>query len=124
MISNYSLGLSRLKAKEEHMKKVVLIFALLVLLAAVAEAAIPSSDSDFMAGLEAYNTKNYSEAIKHLREYANSKPDPTAYYLLGYAFYMQGKFAEADEYFRQAFLIDPNFSLENVGLIKKCQKIY
>jgi len=101
------------------MKKTVLILALLALLAAAAGAAIPSSDKDFMAGLKAYNTKNYSAAIKHFREYASKKPDPTAYYLLGYALYMQGKFTEADVYFRQAFLIDPEFSLEKVGLIKK-----
>ena len=101
------------------MKKTVLILALLALLAAAAGAAIPSSDKDFMAGLKAYNTKNYSTAIKHFREYASKKPDPTAYYLLGYALYMQGKFTEADVYFRQAFLIDPEFSLEKVGLIKK-----
>ena len=101
------------------MKKTVLILALLALLAAAAGAAVPNSDSDFIAGLKAYNTKNYSAAVKHFREYLNRKPDPTAYYLLGYALYKQGKFMEADEYFRQAFLIDPDFSLEKVGLIKK-----
>ncbi len=101
------------------MKKTVLILVMLVLLAAAAGAAIPSSDKDFMAGLKAYNMKNYGAAIKHFREYINKKPDPTAYYLMGYALYMQGKFTEADEYFRQAFLIDPDFSLEKVGLIKK-----
>ncbi len=101
------------------MKKTALILALFLLLAAVAGAAIPSSDKDFMAGLKAYNTKNYSVAVKHFKEYVNRKPDPAAYYLLGYALYEQGKFTEADEYFRQAFLIDPEFSLEKVGLIKK-----
>jgi TolA-binding protein len=102
------------------MKKTALILALLMVLTAPAAGiAIASNDSDFMAGLRAYNTKKYSAAIKHFREYANSKPDPKAYYLLGYAFYMQGKFPEADEYFRQAFLIDPAFSLEKAGLIKK-----
>jgi len=101
------------------MKKTAFILGLLVLLAAAAEATIPSDDKDFMAGLSAYNAKNYSAATKHFREFANRKPDPTAYYLLGYALYMQGKFPQADEYFRQAFLIDPEFSLEKVGLIKQ-----
>jgi TolA-binding protein len=101
------------------MKKTALILVLLMLLtAAAAGVAVASNGSDFTAGLKAYNTKNYSVAIKHFREYANSKPDPKAYYLMGYAFYMQGKFTEAEEYFRQAFLIDPDFSLEKAGLIK------
>jgi len=101
------------------MKKTVLILALLTLLMAAAGVAAAGNDSGFMAGLKAYNTKNYSVAIKHFREYTKTKPDPKAYYLLGYAFYMQGKLTEADEYFHQAFLIDPQFSLEKVGLIKK-----
>jgi len=100
------------------MKKTVLILALLVLLAAAAGAAVSNNDSEFIAGLRAYNTKNFSAAVKHFREYLSGKPDPTAYYLLGYALYKQGKFTEANEYFRQAFLIDPEFSLEKVGLIK------
>jgi tetratricopeptide (TPR) repeat protein len=102
------------------MKKAVWILALLMLITvSAAGAAIASNDSGFMKGLKAYNRKNYNVAIKHFRAYANSKPDPKVYYLLGYAFYMQGKFSEADEYFREAFLIDPEFSLEKVGLIKK-----
>ena len=101
------------------MKKVALIIALVVLFAAVSRAAVLTEDREFMAGLKAYNAKNYTAAVKHFREYANKKPDSTAYYLLGYALYKQGKFTEADEYFGQAYLIDPEFSLEKVGLIKK-----
>jgi len=101
------------------MKKTILMLALFVLLAAVTGAAVPNSDSDFIAGLKAYNTKNYSTAVKHFREYVSKKPDPTGYYLLGYALYKEGKFTEADENFRQVFLIDPEFSPEKVGLIKK-----
>ena len=101
------------------MKKTILMLALFMLLAAVTGAAVPNSDSDFTAGLKAYNTKNFSTAVKHFREYVSKKPDPTAYYLLGYALYEEGKFTEADENFRQAFLIDPEFSPEKSGLIKK-----
>jgi len=101
------------------MKKIALVISLFVLLAAVSGAAVPNSDKDFRAGLKAYNTKNYRTAAKHLKEYVNKKPDPTAYYLIGYSLYKQGKFSEADEYFKQAYLIDPEFSLEKVGLITK-----
>lgn len=101
------------------MKKVALVVVLLVLFAAVAGAAIPKDDKDFRTGLKSYNSKNYKAAIKYFKEYISKKPDPTAYYLIGYSLYKLGKFSEADEYFRDAFLIDPEYSLEKVGLVKK-----
>jgi len=101
------------------MKKVPLVMILLVLFAAVAAAAIPNDDKDFRAGLKSYNSRNYEAAVKYFKEYINKKPDPTAYYLTGYALYKLGKFSEADQYFRDAFLIDPEYSLEKVGLVKK-----
>ncbi|MBI5848033.1 MAG: hypothetical protein HZB31_08815 [Nitrospirae bacterium] len=101
------------------MKKVALVVVLLVLFAAAAGAAIPNDDKDFKAGLKAYNSKNFKAAVTHFREYINKKPDPTAYYLIGYSLYKLGKFSESDESFRDAFLIDPEYSLEKVGLIKK-----
>ncbi|WP_407079706.1 tetratricopeptide repeat protein [Candidatus Hakubella thermalkaliphila] len=39
--------------------------------------------------------------------------------MLGYALYKLGKFEEAIESFKQAYLLDPDFSLEKAGLIKK-----
>jgi tetratricopeptide (TPR) repeat protein len=105
--------------KEEGMKKAALIMILFALFAAVAGAAIPNDDKDFRAGLKSYNSRNYEAAVKYFKEYINKKPDPTAYYLTGYALYKLGKFSEADEYFRDAYLIDPEYSLEKVGLVKK-----
>jgi hypothetical protein len=101
------------------MKKVALIMVLFVLFVAAAGAAIPNDDKDFRTGLKSYNSKNYKAAVKYFKEYINKKPDPTAYYLIGYSLYKLGKFSEADEYFRDAYLLDPEYSLEKVGLIKK-----
>jgi len=101
------------------MKKVALVIVLLMLFAAAAGAAVPNDDKDFRTGLKAYHSKNYKAAVKYFKEYVSKKPDPTAYYLIGYSLYEMGKFSEADDYFRDAYLIDPEFSLEKVGLIKK-----
>ena len=101
------------------MKKVALIIALVVLFADVSRAAVLTGDREFMAGLTHYNSKNYKEAVKHFKEYASRKPDPAAYYLIGYSLYELGKFNEADEYFKEAFFIDPEFSLEKAGLLRK-----
>ena len=101
------------------MKKIALAVVLTVLISSVSGAAVMSSDKDFEAGLKAYHTKNFKAAVTHFKEYVNKKPDPTAYYLIGYSLYEQGKFGEAKEYFRQAFFIDPEFSFEKAGLIRK-----
>lgn len=100
------------------MRKTGLIIALLLLFAALSDAAV-SKDKEFRTGLKHYNNKNYKAAVRQFKEYVKSKPDPTAYYLIGYSLYKLGRFSEADEYFSEAYFIDPEFSLEKVGLIKK-----
>jgi len=100
------------------MKKTGLIIALLLLFASVSAAAV-LDDKEFRTGLKYYNNKNYKAAAMQLKEYVDRKPDPAAYYLLGYSLYKLGRFSEADEYFSEAYFIDPEFSLEKAGLIKK-----
>ena len=106
------------KTKEECMKKSGLIIALFLLFSSVSAGAVPD-DVEFRKGLKFYNSRNYKAAAKQLQEYVKNKPDPTAYYLIGYSLYELGKFSEANEYFSQAYLIDPEFSLEKAGLIEK-----
>jgi tetratricopeptide (TPR) repeat protein len=107
--------------KEEGMKKAALVMVLFLLFVSIAGATNAMDDKEFRTGLKYYNSKNYKEAVKYFKEYASRKPDPTAYYLIGYSLYKQKKFDEADEYFKQAYFIDPEFSLEKVGLIKRKQ---
>jgi TolA-binding protein len=100
------------------MKKIMLSISLVLLVAAFsgAEAA---DDRDFRDGLKYYNGKNYTAAVKKLQAFVDKKPDATAYYLIGYSLYKLRKFSEAEEYFREAYLIDPEFTLEKAGLINK-----
>jgi len=100
------------------MRKTGLIIALLLLFATVTGAAVPV-DKEFRAGLKYYNSKNYKAAAMQLKKYVKSNPDPTAYYLIGYSLYKLDRFREAVEYFTEAYLVDPEFSLEKVGLINK-----
>jgi TolA-binding protein len=106
------------KTKEEDMKKTGLIVVLFLLVTAAAIAA-DSYDKEFQAGLKYYNSRNYTAAVKKFTEYLKQKPDPAAYYLTGYSLYKLHKFNEAEEYFSQAYLIDPEFSLEKAGLMRK-----
>jgi len=95
-----------------------------IIIMAVASAVIPvvvfaDSDTAYDAALQCYSSGKYKEAVKYLTEYIQKKPDPAAYYLLGYSLYELRRFAEADEYFNQAYLIDPTFSPEKIGVSKK-----
>lgn len=99
------------------MKKLILGVAL-VLFASISGVAT-ADDSDFQAGLGYYNSKKYSEAVVKFQNYVNKRPDATAYYLIGYSLYKLGKFGQAEEYFREAYLIDPDFSPEKAGIINK-----
>lgn len=103
------------------MKKLGLIIALFLLFSAVSDGAVPN-DREFRLGLKSYNSRNYRAAVKQLQEYVSKNPDPTAYYLIGYSLYKLGKFSEAAENFNQAYMLDPEFSLEKVGLIDKTSR--
>jgi hypothetical protein len=78
-----------------------------------------SPDSGYDAALKYYAKGKYEEAVKYLEEYVQTKPEPAAYYLIGYSLYKLGRFSEADEYFNQAYLIDPTFLPEKIGLSQK-----
>ena len=101
------------------MKKSALIVALFVLFAAVTASAVPMDDKSYRTGLKFYNGRNYKAAVKEFKEYVKRQPDPSAYYLIGYSLYKLRKFDESNEYFSEAFLIAPDFSLEQAGLLRK-----
>jgi tetratricopeptide (TPR) repeat protein len=95
---------------------IIAFFSLLVIAGAV------FADAEYDAALRAYAGKNYKEAAVDFRAYVEKKPDPAAYYLLGYSLYKLGRFNEATEYFKQAYLIDPTFSPET-GLAKEFPRV-
>lgn len=87
----------------------------------------------YRKGFHAYLKKDYKTAVKYLKEYVGQQPDAKAYYLLGYANYEMKRKAgslkgrrnfwgdtETAEYFREAYLIDPNVS--PLSLFKKERK--
>ncbi len=74
------------------------------------------ASADYAAGLVAYNKHQYRECITQLEAYTNRTPDTGAYYLMGYASYKLRNYSEAKEYFRKAYLLDPNFRPASLGL--------
>ncbi|MBI5101657.1 MAG: tetratricopeptide repeat protein [Nitrospirae bacterium] len=92
------------------MKKTVWAAIFLLLTLAVAGRVYADSDAQYKSALKSYYSGKYSDAVRHLNAYIAEKPDPSAYYLMGYALYKLKRFDEANEYFRDAYLVDPTFS--------------
>jgi tetratricopeptide (TPR) repeat protein len=103
------------------MKKGIIVIIAFFSLLVIAGAAF--ADAEYDAAMKAYAERNYRDAAVHFRTYVEKKPDSTAYYLLGYSLYELGKYKEATECFKQAYLIDPTFSPEKVGLSKEFPKV-
>jgi TolA-binding protein len=69
-----------------------------------------AEENPYDKAVRAYMKKDFKTAVKYLKEYVAQKPDPQAYYLLGYALYKQKKHSESAKYFEEAYVLDPNIS--------------
>ncbi len=106
------------------MKKIAFIVIMSFVLLAVSDTILAKTDTaktdtDYDNALKYYNSKKYKEAVRIFQEYIKKKPDPSAYYRIGYALYELRKYDEATEYFKAAYLIDPTFSPELIGYTQK-----
>ncbi len=62
-------------------------------------------------GLKWYQKRDYRQAVSELEKAVDIKPDYTeAYYLLGYAYYKEGKMDLAREAFNQAYELDHHYA--------------
>ncbi|RMG70248.1 MAG: tetratricopeptide repeat protein [Nitrospirae bacterium] len=102
------------------MRFVSSILALLLTLVFVASVFAQTGEL-YERALKYYATGKYSQAAETLKEYINERPDPGAYYLLGYSLYKLGRHDEARRYFKQVYLIDPRFDPSKIdfSVIKK-----
>ncbi|MFW9804903.1 MAG: tol-pal system YbgF family protein, partial [Candidatus Thorarchaeota archaeon] len=92
------------------------VFAV-VLLCAVIILSFPlhaRADHDFDRAIELYSHGKFEEVIDILTVYVESKPEPAAYWLIGYSLYKLERFDEADKYFQDTYLIDPDFTPKKI----------
>ncbi|NOZ24677.1 MAG: tetratricopeptide repeat protein [Nitrospirae bacterium] len=61
-----------------------------------------------------YKEGKFQEAVDVLKDYLQRRPEPAAYYLMGYALYELGRYEEAMKYFDEAYLVDPEFKPEKI----------
>ena len=74
------------------------------------------ASADYAAGVTAYKKHQYAECVNQLKVYTNITPDPRAFYLMGYASYKLKNYEAAQEYFRKAYLLEPNFRPVLIGV--------
>ena len=95
----------------KHLRISLLISCIVSFLVLVFLAGFVSAEENpYDQAVKAYNKKDFKKAVQYLQEYIGQKPDPHAYYLLGYANYKLKNHAEAAKYFREAYILDPNIS--------------
>lgn len=94
------------------MKKAVLVISLVLILITMASMLLAETHPDYKKAMKYFYQKDYARAAELLKSYIDQMPEAQAYYQLGYALYELGKYDEAEEYFREAYLIDPEYSPE------------
>ena len=92
-------------------------YCVIILLCAVLIVSLPFTalaNEVFDRAIEKYGQGKFEEVIEILSGYVEKKPEPAAYWMLGYSLYKLERFDEADEYFKSAYLIDPDFSPKKI----------
>jgi len=105
------------------MKKVIYILAILFAFSIISGVVLAKTETEYDKAVRYYNTGKYREAVEIFKDYIKTKPEAPAYYRIGYALYELGEYAEANQYFQQAYLIDPSFSPDIVAPKIKTKKI-
>jgi hypothetical protein len=104
------------------MKKAVLVISLILVLTGMASLLLAESHPDYKEAMNYFYQKDYKRAVELLKAYVDQRPEAQAYYRLGYALYELGKYSEAEEYFREAYVIDPEYSPEIAPQVRESLK--
>ncbi|MFH1704160.1 MAG: DUF5684 domain-containing protein [Nitrospirota bacterium] len=104
------------------MKKVVFIITVFLVLG-ITDILLAETNKEYDTAIQYYNTGKYKEAINLLKIYIAKRPEPSAYYRIGYALYKLKQFNEANKYFEMTYLIEPTFSPQLAGLPELPEKM-
>ncbi|HET6515308.1 MAG TPA: tetratricopeptide repeat protein [Thermodesulfovibrionales bacterium] len=111
-----------MKGVTSRMKGLGILVVLVVLLEIILPPSLHAQEEAYDKALQAYLKKDFKKTVRYLKEYVAVWPDAGAYYLMGYANYKLKNRKEAAECFREAYLIDPNFTPTSIGFGKEGKK--
>lgn len=109
------------------MREISYLTAIVTMLLLLAPVGANAQEESYDRAIKAYIKKDYRTAADHLKKYVAKKPEAEAYYLLGYSTYMMFRKSgrditsvrrESEEYFRETYLIDPDFSPRHINFQK------
>jgi hypothetical protein len=101
---------------EALMKKVFFIIITVFLVLGLTDILFSETNTEYDSAVQFYNAGKYKEAVNLLKIYIAKRPEPSAYYRIGYALYKLRQFDEANKYFEMTYLIEPTFSPKLAGL--------
>jgi hypothetical protein len=87
-----------------------LIVTIAFIIATVAPCLEARQLTDFEKATQLYNKGKYEQAIPLLKKHIKTKPKPEAFYMLGYSLYKLGRHEEARKYFKESYLVEPEYS--------------
>ena len=90
------------------MKNAVFVMALCI--AVLVSGMLLAEETKYDLALKYYKAGRYEQAVKLLEEHMKEKPEPAAYYLMGYALHNLNRHEEARGYFESAYLIAPELT--------------
>ncbi len=98
------------------MKRVLRIVVMVVTLSLITAPGILNAQPNgtYDRALYLYKEGRFKEAVELLGDYLRRRPEPSAYYLMGYALYELGRYEEAMKYFDEAYLVAPDFKPEKI----------
>ena len=98
------------------MKKVAFIIITVFLVLGLTDILLAETNKEYDTAVQFYNAGKYKEAVNLLKIYVAKRPEPAAYYRIGYALYKLRQFNEANKYFEMTYLIETTFSPQKAGL--------
>jgi len=87
----------------------LLIAIITIIITSLATSAIAGL-SDYEKARQYYNKGKYQQAIPLLKKHIKTKPEPDAFFMLGYSLYKLGRHEEARKYFQDSYLVEPEYS--------------
>ncbi len=92
--------------------RIVLILIVIVILFPSFISA--QREDDYTLAIMHYKNREFIKAVTKLDKIVNTKPDPKAYYLKGYALYELGRYEEASKHFMHTYFIQPDFKAATI----------